>query len=352
MGHWSGMERVFDTDMGPRPETGLGTLESRRDDVAADQTVAPDRQQLGQHPHGASGLVGRPVAASGAGCRRSGRISAVRMGCSRIPRDRRCRDTSVRSRRDSSRSSARLHEHFEGSPESLEDRVGQDRPLLQLGASPTDLRNEGVGGPLLAGRLRRVEIEADGSRPTERRRCPESPSARPRPGTRGRECRERRRRQPSPRRWHRDRGGRRIATGSDRGHRVRAGSESASARRGTSVATAPSGKPSRVTTAAPQPSRSSATVDSLARVDAMSTPRARAPGCEPSPSVTTTTANFDTEVVHALQQSSGSEHLVVRMRRDDDKATGRRDPQRWQASEPPRREPRALVRAGMHLVDD
>lgn len=62
--------------------------------------------------------------------------------------------------------------------------------------------------------------------------------------------------------------------------------------------------------------------------------------------------HLDPEVLHALHQASDAEHLVVGMGCDDDKVAGTTDLERWQGPEACRSEPRGLVGAGTHLVDD
>jgi hypothetical protein len=61
---------------------------------------------------------------------------------------------------------------------------------------------------------------------------------------------------------------------------------------------------------------------------------------------------LDAEVVHALEQASGAEDLVVRVRCDDDKAMGQRYAQRRQGPKALWFEPGVLVGPGMHLVDN
>jgi hypothetical protein len=62
--------------------------------------------------------------------------------------------------------------------------------------------------------------------------------------------------------------------------------------------------------------------------------------------------DFGTKVVRQLHEPSAPEHLVVRVRCDNDKSTGRRDLQRLQAGKTRGFEPGRFVGPTVEVVDD
>ena len=61
---------------------------------------------------------------------------------------------------------------------------------------------------------------------------------------------------------------------------------------------------------------------------------------------------FDTEAIHALEQASGPEDLVIGVRGHDDQPTRSSQAQWTERSELPRSEPDPLVRSWVQVVDD
>jgi hypothetical protein len=61
---------------------------------------------------------------------------------------------------------------------------------------------------------------------------------------------------------------------------------------------------------------------------------------------------FDTSTIHVLEQAAYTEHLVIRMRCNDNQAAGPRRAQGWEPGKFSRAEPGSLVGPRVHIVND